>query len=172
MTSTLDRFSLTGRTAIVTGASSGFGVSFARTVAEAGAYVVLAARRVDKLQEVAAMVESYGIKALVQGCDVTDSAAVARTVANAWETFGRVDVLVNNAVSPPRPASTPVAIPRWTFCRHNGHQRQRPVLVLPRGRRPPAGGRQGRARSSTSRQLPVSAHSRTFRLRTRRQRRP
>src|SRR5688572_7426782 len=97
MTSTLDRFSLTGRTTIVTGASSGLGVSFARTLAEAGANVVLAARRVDKLQEVASMVESYGVKALVQGCDVTESTAVARAVANAWDAFGRVDVLVNNA---------------------------------------------------------------------------
>ena len=95
--STLDRFSLSGRTAIVTGASYGLGVAFARTLAEAGANVVLAARSVDKLQQVAPIVEGYGVKALVQECDVTDPAAVVRTVENAWEAFGRVDVLVNNA---------------------------------------------------------------------------
>lgn len=97
MTNTLDRFSLEGRTAIVTGASYGLGVSFARTMAEAGANVVLAARSVDKLQEISPLIEAFGVKSLVQECDVTDSAAVAQTVENACDTFGRVDVLVNNA---------------------------------------------------------------------------
>jgi NAD(P)-dependent dehydrogenase (short-subunit alcohol dehydrogenase family) len=94
---TLDRFSLAGKTAIVTGASYGLGVAFARTLAEAGANVVLAARSVDKLREVASQVEAFGVKALAHACDVTDPAAVAATVDAACETFGRVDVLVNNA---------------------------------------------------------------------------
>src|SRR5215210_6680343 len=97
MPTTLDRFSLEGRTAIVTGASYGLGVSFARVMAEAGANVVLAARSVDKLRETAAMVEGNGVKAMVSECDVTIPAAVAQMVSDAWETFGRADVLVNNA---------------------------------------------------------------------------
>ena len=95
--SLLDRFSLKNRTAIVTGASYGLGARFAKVVAEAGANVVLAARSVDKLAGVAKEVESLGVQALPVGCDVTISEDVARTVAQAWEMFGRVDILINNA---------------------------------------------------------------------------
>ena len=94
---TLELFSLKGRTAIVTGASYGLGARFAKVIAEAGSNVVLAARSVDKLTGVAKEVESFGVKALAVGCDVTKSADVAATVAQAWEKFGRVDVLINNA---------------------------------------------------------------------------
>ena len=93
----IDLFALTGRTAIVTGASYGLGARMAVTLAEAGANVVLAARSVDKLAEVAAQVEACGVKALVQGCDVSDPEQVARTVAATWDAFGRADILVNNA---------------------------------------------------------------------------
>lgn len=93
----IDSFSLTGRTAIVTGASYGLGARMAVTLAEAGANVVLAARSLDKLAEVAKLVEATGVKALVQGCDVTDPEQVRATVQGAWDSFGRVDILVNNA---------------------------------------------------------------------------
>ena len=92
-----DQFLVTGRTAIVTGASSGLGVTFARVLAEAGANVVLAARRVDRLEQVAAELRALGANVLVQECDVSDSANVAVMVAAAWNRFGRVDILVNNA---------------------------------------------------------------------------
>ena len=92
-----DQFLVTGRTAIVTGASSGLGVTFAHVLAEAGANVVLAARRTDKLNEVAAGLKAMGVGVLVQTCDVTDSASVKAMVDAAWERFGRVDILVNNA---------------------------------------------------------------------------
>ena len=94
---TLERFSLKGRTALVTGASYGLGVRFACTLAEAGANVVVAARSADKLKDVAVAVEKLGVRSLAQECDVTDPAAVTDMVAAAWDTFGRVDVLVNNA---------------------------------------------------------------------------
>ena len=94
---TLESFSLKGRTAIVTGASYGLGSRFAKVIAEAGGNVVLAARSVDKLTGVAKEVENLGVKALAVGCDVTKSKDVATTVAQAWERFGRVDVLINNA---------------------------------------------------------------------------
>ena len=92
-----DQFSLEGKTAFITGASYGLGVGFARALAEAGANVVLAARSVDKLTDVAAQLDGLGVKTLVQHCDVTDPATVKAAVATSWETFGRVDVLVNNA---------------------------------------------------------------------------
>lgn len=94
---TLEQFSLKNRTAIVTGASYGLGTRFAKVLAEAGANVVLVARSVDKLAIVSAEVHNLGVKALPIGCDVTDSEQVAATVRQAWEAFGRVDVLVNNA---------------------------------------------------------------------------
>ena len=92
-----DRFSLKGKTAFVTGASYGLGVGFAKTLADAGANVVLAARSVDKLQDVAKEVDAMGVKTLVQACDVTDPASVKAAIAASWDAFGRVDILVNNA---------------------------------------------------------------------------
>ncbi|MFC7756334.1 SDR family NAD(P)-dependent oxidoreductase [Tsukamurella soli] len=93
----LDRFRLDGRVAVVTGASSGLGVAFARALAQAGADVVLAARRVDRLDETRKLVEAEGRRALPVRCDVARPEDVASVVASAMAEFGRVDVLVNNA---------------------------------------------------------------------------
>ncbi len=90
-------FDVTGKTAIVTGASSGLGVTFAIVLAERGANVVLAARRTERLQEVAGNIVRGGGKAISVTCDVSDSAQVKHMVATAAENFGRVDILVNNA---------------------------------------------------------------------------
>ncbi|KJE21689.1 dehydrogenase of unknown specificity, short-chain alcohol dehydrogenase like [Frankia torreyi] len=95
--SVLDRFRLDGRVAIVTGASSGLGVDFARGLAEAGADVVLGARRVERLEDTAKLVEAAGRRALAVAADVADPASAERITAAAMEAFGRVDVLVNNA---------------------------------------------------------------------------
>jgi NAD(P)-dependent dehydrogenase (short-subunit alcohol dehydrogenase family) len=95
--SVLDRFRLDGRVAIVTGASSGLGVDFARGLAEAGADVVLGARRVERLEATARIVEAAGRRALAVAADVADPASAERLAAAAMETFGRVDILVNNA---------------------------------------------------------------------------
>jgi NAD(P)-dependent dehydrogenase (short-subunit alcohol dehydrogenase family) len=93
----LDRFRLDGRTAIVTGASSGLGVAFAAALAEAGADVVLAARRTDRLEATRAAVEGAGRRALTVGTDVSVPEDCRRLVETAVEAFGRVEILVNNA---------------------------------------------------------------------------
>lgn len=90
-------FDLDGRVAIVTGASSGLGVWFARGLAEAGANVVLAARRKEKLEELESELRALGVRCLTVVTDVTDEAQVQRLVDFTMAEFGRIDVLVNNA---------------------------------------------------------------------------
>ncbi|MGV0642167.1 SDR family NAD(P)-dependent oxidoreductase [Mycolicibacterium sp. XJ879] len=93
----LDRFRLDDKVVIITGASSGLGVSFAEACAQAGADVVLAARRAEKLSGTADLVRSAGRRALIVPTDVTDPQQCTALVEAAMEEFGRVDVLVNNA---------------------------------------------------------------------------
>jgi NAD(P)-dependent dehydrogenase (short-subunit alcohol dehydrogenase family) len=92
-----DLFRLDGKVAVVTGASSGLGVACAIGLAEAGADVVIAARRAEALQETARRVEATGRRALAVPTDVTDPEACRALIAAGVEAFGRVDVLVNNA---------------------------------------------------------------------------
>jgi NAD(P)-dependent dehydrogenase (short-subunit alcohol dehydrogenase family) len=94
---TQDVFDLADRVAIVTGASSGLGVAFAQALAEAGADVVLAARRVDRLADTAALVEAAGRRALSVETDVADPDGCQALVDAAMTELGHVDVLVNNA---------------------------------------------------------------------------
>jgi NAD(P)-dependent dehydrogenase (short-subunit alcohol dehydrogenase family) len=93
----MDRFSLDGKVAIVTGASSGLGVAFAKALAEAGADVALGARRVDKLEETRAMVEALGRRAIAVATDVAKPEDCDGLIAAAVEQLGGVDILVNNA---------------------------------------------------------------------------
>jgi NAD(P)-dependent dehydrogenase (short-subunit alcohol dehydrogenase family) len=93
----LDTFSLEGRTIVITGASSGLGAAVAVAVAEAGADVVLGARRLAMLETTAAVVEAVGRRAVVVATDVAVVEDCQRLVARASEAFGRVDGLVNNA---------------------------------------------------------------------------
>ena len=88
---------LAGKTAIITGASSGIGEATARKLAGAGAKVVLAARRTDRLEELKQEIESSGGKALVVATDVTDREQVKQLAQRTRDAFGPVDILVNNA---------------------------------------------------------------------------
>lgn len=91
---------LTGRVALVTGASSGFGERFARVLASQGAAVAIAARRIDRLEALAREIESAGGQALPVQMDATDADALVAAVDAAQAAFGTVDILVNNAGIP------------------------------------------------------------------------
>lgn len=86
-----------GKVVVITGASSGLGEATARLLSEQGATVVLAARRADRIESLASEVNSRGGKALAVKTDVTDRNQVRRLVETAVETFGRIDVIINNA---------------------------------------------------------------------------
>jgi len=88
---------LSGRVAFVTGASSGLGAQFAKTLAAAGAGVVLAARRVDRLKALRAEIEAEGGVAHVVALDVTDHDSIKAAVAHAETEMGGIDILVNNS---------------------------------------------------------------------------
>ena len=92
-----DMFNLTGQVALVTGASSGLGHHFAQVLANAGAVVVLAARRVNALQETKELIEAAGGQAIVVPCDLTEPDSVVCAVASAEEAAGPIRILVNNA---------------------------------------------------------------------------
>ena len=93
----LPSFDLTGQVALVTGASSGIGHHFGALLAAAGAKVALAARRIDRLTELAHQIEAAGGRSLPIACDVTRSEDVAAAVATAENEFGPLTLLVNNA---------------------------------------------------------------------------
>jgi NAD(P)-dependent dehydrogenase (short-subunit alcohol dehydrogenase family) len=97
MTTVLDRFRLDDRVAIVTGASSGLGVAFAKALAEAGADLVLAGRRAERLEHTRTLVEQAGRRAIAVAADVAVPEEAQAVVDAAMNEFGHVDVLVNNA---------------------------------------------------------------------------
>ena len=88
---------LSGRVAFVTGASSGLGSQFARTLARAGAGVVLAARRMERLKTLRAEIEAAGGDAHVVELDVTDTDSIKAAVAHAETEMGTIDILINNS---------------------------------------------------------------------------
>ena len=88
---------LTGKTALITGASSGLGVQFAKTLGRAGAHVVIAARRAEKLKELASNLEGEGIKCLTLSLDVNDISIIASAFDTCEKAGFPIDILVNNA---------------------------------------------------------------------------
>src|SRR3954468_21968843 len=95
--SVLDRFRLDGKVAVVTGASSGLGVAFARGFADAGADVAICARRAERLQSVRADVEAGGRRCLAVPADVSKPEDCTRVIEETAARLGRGDILINNA---------------------------------------------------------------------------
>jgi len=109
------RFDLTGRVALVTGASSGLGAVFARALADAGASLVLAARRLDRLEALADEIRRGGRSAAAVACDVTDPDQVERAAQRALDEFGALDIAVANAGAAPEGLSLPERVPPALF---------------------------------------------------------
>ena len=92
-----DYFDLTGKVALVTGASSGLGIQFAKALANQGADIAICARRVEKLEETKKTIEAMGVKCYVHACDVTVVEQINETVKDVIAHYGKIDILVNNA---------------------------------------------------------------------------
>ena len=90
-------FNISGKVAVVTGASSGLGRQFALALAREGANVAILARRVEKLEKVTEEVEALGVTCMSVRCDVVDNESIKSAIATVVERFGRIDILVNNA---------------------------------------------------------------------------
>ena len=91
-------FDLTGQVAIVTGCSTGLGVQMAKALANQGCNIAALARRKEMIDKVAADIEKeYGVKAIGVQCDITDTKRVEEAVDEIYKTFGRIDILINNA---------------------------------------------------------------------------
>ena len=106
--SILDRFRLDGQVAIITGAGRGIGAASARTLAEAGADIAITSRSVEQLEEVAAVAESFGRRALIVPGDVNDLDFLAEFAQKATDELGRIDIVVNNAGGSPPAALTDI----------------------------------------------------------------
>ncbi|RVT88226.1 SDR family oxidoreductase [Inhella crocodyli] len=106
---------LSGRVAFVTGASSGLGAQFAKTLATAGAAVVLAGRRVEKLKTLRAEIEASGGDAHVVTLDVTDLASIKSAVAHAETEMGTIDILINNSGVSTSQRIVDVSAEDWDF---------------------------------------------------------
>ncbi len=105
--------SLKGKVAVVTGGSSGLGVTFARALAEVGANIVLAARRLDKMNEVSDDLSRLGVKIRSIQCDVSNQDQVQSLVDDTLQTFGRLDIMVNNAGVAAMSPATEIALEDW-----------------------------------------------------------
>ncbi|MDR1444469.1 MAG: SDR family oxidoreductase [Treponema sp.] len=90
-------FDLKGKTALVTGASSGLGVQFAKALAEQGANLAIMARRQERLEEVKKTIEDLGARCLALKCDVLKNDEIKAAAAKIKAHYGRIDILVNNA---------------------------------------------------------------------------
>jgi NADP-dependent 3-hydroxy acid dehydrogenase YdfG len=102
-----------GKVVVITGASSGLGEATARHLSALGASVALGARRVDRLQSLAGELTSHGGRALARATDVTDRHQMSRLVDTAVQTFGRIDVMINNAGLMPQSLLERLKIDEW-----------------------------------------------------------
>ena len=108
-----DWFGLEGKTALVTGASGGLGAVMARGLSRAGANLVVLARRMERLDELAAEIEAEGGQCQAIGCDLNDDGQLQSAVTGAREAFGGIDILINNAgIADLGPAET-LTMEKW-----------------------------------------------------------
>jgi len=105
--------SIKGKVAVVTGASSGLGVTFAEALAEGGANLILAARRIEKLNEVEVQMRKLGVKAMPFQCDVSKQEEVQALVNTTIKNFGKLDIIVNNAGVAAMGPSTEMPVEEW-----------------------------------------------------------
>jgi 7-alpha-hydroxysteroid dehydrogenase len=112
----LDRFRLTDKVAIITGAGRGIGQGIALGFAEMGAHVVCAARTEKEIESTAERARRFGSRALAVRCDVTDAAQLEQVVERTMAEFGRIDLLVNNAGGFPPMAFLDTDLPSWEWC--------------------------------------------------------
>jgi gluconate 5-dehydrogenase len=108
-------FSLKGRVAVITGASSGLGKQMSRAFAEQGADLVLMARRVERLEELKNELVAKGVRVLPVKCDVTNVDEIAEAARLAEETYGKVDILVNCAGSAKNAGVLDMTDEEWDF---------------------------------------------------------
>ncbi len=111
----MNHFSLTGKTAMVTGASRGLGRTFAIALARAGADVAVTSRAADALHDTCAEIEAVGRRAVPIALDVREQASITRAVAAALEALGRLDILVNNAGCNVRKKASDVTWEDWNL---------------------------------------------------------
>lgn len=115
MSSLSAAFDLTGKTALVTGASRGLGRHFALTLAQAGADVAITSRTLSSLSDTAAEIEKLGRRVLPLALDVRDEASITSAVSQAHEQFGALDILVNNAGCNVRKPALDVSWDEWNL---------------------------------------------------------
>ena len=108
-------FNLKGRVAVISGASSGLGRQMATAFAEAGADLVLLARRIERLEEAKVELEKYGVKVLPIKCDVTSTEDINEAASKTESTFGKVDILVNCAGSSKDAGVLDMTDEEWDF---------------------------------------------------------
>lgn len=108
-----DLFDLKGKVAIVTGASSGLGVAFASALAEAGASLEITARRLEKLNQVAADLERQGFKTRVFQSDISKEDQVRGLLADTIKNYGKLDIIVNNAGVAAMSPATEISLEEW-----------------------------------------------------------
>ena len=109
----INMFDLTGKVAVVTGASSGLGADAALAYAEAGTSVALLARRTEKLNETKEKIEAIGGKAIAVQCDVTDEESVKTAIDTVLREFGHIDILLNNAGVAVRGGVDTMTVEEW-----------------------------------------------------------
>lgn len=105
---------LSGRVALITGASGGLGAQFARTLSPSGAAVVLASRRLEKLKHLRAQIEAEGGAAHVIELDVCDHLSIKACISHAETEVGPIDILLNNSG-----VSTTQRLQDWLYCRRS-----------------------------------------------------